>query len=174
MKGQSLVEILLTIGLAAILLPALLVGLFASRSGRAQTEQQIQAHAEIQQMEEAMRSIRESGWTAIQTDGTYSVVPNGNTWSLIPGSSTVNGLTQKIVIGDVSRDASGNIVSVGGTVDPSTKAITATVSWSTPYPSSSSETFYLTRYLNNYSTVDTSEADFKAGTLTGTTVTNTS
>ena len=51
MKGQSLVEILLTIGLAAIILPALLVGILASRGGRAQQDQQLQATAQIQQIQ---------------------------------------------------------------------------------------------------------------------------
>ncbi len=174
MRGQTLVELLVTIGLAAILLPALLVGSYASSSGRAQNEQRIQAYTMLQAMEEEMRSIREGSWSAIATDGTYNIKNAGTTWALSSGSITTNGFTQQVVIGDVYRDSTGNIVTSGGTIDPSTKSITATVSWNYPYPSSSSETFYLTRYLNNYAKVDTTVSDFNAGTLLGTAVTDTS
>lgn len=173
-RGQALIEILLTIGLAAILLPALMVGLVASRGGRAQQDQHLQAVTQVQQIQEAMRSIRESGWTAIATDGTYHPIVTGSTWALASGSQTVNGYTEQVVISDVYRDTTGTIVQTGGTFDPSTKALTTTVSWTTPYPSSIQSVMYLTRYLNNFSHTDTTVSDFSKGTLTGTSITNTS
>jgi len=173
-KGQALVEILITIGLAAILLPALIVGVIASRGGRAQQDQHLQAVTQIQQIQEAMRSIRESGWTAIATDGTYHPVVSGSIWTLAAGNQTVNGYTDQVTISDVYRDTSGTIVSTGGTLDPATKQVTTKVSWSTPYPSSIQSVMYLTRYLSNFSHTDTTVTDFNKGTLSGTSVTNTS
>ena len=64
-KGQSLVEIILAMGLAAILLPALLIGLATTREGRAQQRQRLEASAFLKEAEEAVRSVREKGWDNI-------------------------------------------------------------------------------------------------------------
>lgn len=173
-RGQSLVEILLVMGLSAIIFPALMVGLISSRGGRAQQEQQLQATSQVEQVQEALRSIREGGWSAIATDGTYHTAINGSTWTLSPGAQTVNGYTQQVVIGDVYRNTAGTIVTTGGSLDPASKMITTTISWNTPYASSVQSIMYLTRYLNNFSHTDTTVSDFTPGTLTGTTITNTS
>src|SRR3990167_2676701 len=58
-SGQSLVEILIAIGLTGILLPALLTGLVSSREGKAQEGQRLQATALVRESEEAIRSVRE-------------------------------------------------------------------------------------------------------------------
>src|SRR3990167_3628807 len=58
-SGQSLVEILIAIGLTGILLPALLTGLVSSREGKAQEGQRLQATALLRESEEAIRSVRE-------------------------------------------------------------------------------------------------------------------
>ncbi|HUD44123.1 MAG TPA: type II secretion system protein [Patescibacteria group bacterium] len=171
-KGQTLVELLLVIGLATIILPGLMVGLIASRGGRAQQDQQLQASTQIQQIQEAMRSIRESGWSNIATDGVYHPVVNGSIWTLASGSATLNGYTQQVTISDVYRDSNDNIVSTGGTLDPSTKLLTTTVSWNTPYPSSLKSLMYLTRYLNSASDTDTTVNDFSTGSQSGTIITN--
>ncbi len=47
-KGQSLVELLITMGLAAVFLPALLTGLATTRAGRAQQDQRMQATLLVQ------------------------------------------------------------------------------------------------------------------------------
>jgi type II secretory pathway pseudopilin PulG len=148
-KGQSLIELLLAMGLAAILLPALLTGLITSREGRPQTIQRNEASTLIREAAESLRSVRESGWSAVSTNGTYHTEVSGNRWTLVSGSQTVNGYTKSIVISDTYRNSSGAIVQSGGVIDPSTKAIAITVSWTTPYPSSITSNFYLTRYLDN-------------------------
>ena len=60
--GQSLVELLIVIGLSAIVLPALFVGFIASREGKAQQGQRAQALAILNKTIEAVRSVREKGW----------------------------------------------------------------------------------------------------------------
>lgn len=164
-SGQSLIEILIAIGLTGILLPALLTGLVASREGKAQENQRLQAAALLKESEEAIRSIREKGWTNISTNGTYDVAVSGSEWVLTPcPCPQISGYSRQVVIADAQRDANGNIVDSGGTLDPSTKKITATVSWQTPFASSLELISYYQRYLGNAVWVQTTDADFNAGT----------
>ena len=62
-------------------------------------------------------------------------------------AQTTNGLTQKIVVSDVYRNSSDAIVTTGGTLDPSTKQVTITISWTQPSASSISSTFYMAEQL---------------------------
>ena len=142
--GQSLIELLVTIGLASILLPALLTGLLASREGRAQQEQRLIAMSLLKEGEEVARSVREKDWNEFSLNGTYHPVVSGTSWSLAIGAETIMGYTRQILVEDVNRDAGGTIVTSGGSPDPSTKKVTVSVSWGTPIPSSVSSTLYLT------------------------------
>lgn len=171
-QGQSLVELLMTMGLAAILIPALATGMIASRNGRAQQDQRLQAVAYLKQAEEAVRVVRDTSWSNL-ANGTYHPVVLNNSWSLSSGSDTpATGLTRQIVLSDVQRNSSGAIVGFGGTVDPSTKQAIITVSWNSPLTSSVSNTMYLTRFAST-SYVQTTQADFNTGvTKTGIAVTN--
>jgi len=166
-SGQSLVEILIAIGLTGILLPALLTGLVSSREGKAQEGQRLQATALLRESEEAVRSVREKGWTNIAANGTYYPEISGSSWVLTScGGScpTINGYPRQIVISDAQRDpSSGNIVESEGTVDPSTKKVENTVSWSTPSASSLQTTSYYQRYLGNAAWTQTTDTDFNAG-----------
>ncbi len=171
-KGQSVVELLLAIALTSLLIPVLLTGFVTSRAGRPQQEQRSEATFLLKEAQEATRQVRDKDWTLFAVDGTYHPFASSSAYVLLSGPETINGYTRQIVIVDVNRDSSGSI-SASGTFDPSTKKITATVSWITPYPSSVSQTFYLTRFANqNYT--ETTAADFNAGTKTGVIVTNTS
>ncbi len=171
--GQSLVEILIVIGLMAILIPALFTGLYASREGKAQDAQRSEALAYLKETVEAIRTFRENGWSNFSGNGTFHPQVSGTSWTLVAGPESINGFTRSVVINDVNRDSSGSIVTTGGTFDPSTKKVVVTVSWGSLSSSQVSETLYLTRYLDNDAYVQTTQADFDAGTKSGTTVTNT-
>jgi hypothetical protein len=173
-RGQSLVEIILTMGLSAIILPALLTGLVASRQGKVQQNQRTQAVYLLNETVGAVRSVREKGWEAFAVNGTYHTARALGSWELLLGSSsTSNDLIQSIVIGDVHRNQSGAIVSSGGALDPSSKKVDISISWNQPSPSTVSTTLYFTRYLENNSFTQTTVGDFTAGILGGTQITNT-
>ena len=172
-RGQSLVEILLVIGLSALILPALLTGLVSSREGKAQQAQRTQAIYLLNETVDGVRSVREKGWASFAVNGTYYPVISGSSWALATGSATVNELTQKIDIGDVNRDSGGAIVTTGGSLDPSSKKVDISISWGQPYASTVSASLYITRYLDNNSFTQTTVADFDTGTKSGTVVTNT-
>lgn len=171
--GQLLVELLMAIGLSAIILPALLTGFVTSREGKAQETQRLKSVALVREAEDAVRNVKNkaNNWSTFALNGTFHPAISGSSWSLVLGSEVVDSFTRQIVISDVNRDSSGNIVTSGGTVDPSTKKVVITVSWATPHSSSNSSTLYLSRYSSAVYT-DTTVSDFDAGVHTGTTVTN--
>ncbi len=183
-KGQSLIELLITMGMAAILMPAFLIGFSTTRSGRAQQDERIQAIAYLREAAESVRIIRDNTWLSLITNGTYCPQPvaGGTTWELksFPQNSScdtpASGFTRKIIIADVYRNNTTHSIDPNGSssstsLDPSTKAVTVTVSWSTPINSSVSQVMYVTRH-DNISYLDTKTADFNAGTNNGTVVTS--
>lgn len=172
--GQSLVEILLAISLASILLPALLTGLVSSREGKASQGQRLEAAALLREAEEAVRSVRESGWANI-SNGTYhpQISGSGTSWTLAAGSQPINGYTRQVVVSDARRDLSGQVVESGGDPDTSTKKIVSTVSWTTPFPSKVESISYFQRYLGNAAFTETTQAEFTDGAHNNTTATAT-
>lgn len=170
--GQSLIEILLAIALAAVLLPALLTGMVAAREGKAQEANRLQAIHLMRETEEAVRSIKRSSWSAVATPGTYHPVVSGSSWQLAAGTEDIGIFTRKVELAQVYRDVSGQIVA-SGTLDPATVQAVTTVSWDEPWPQSQTSSQYLTRYRNNSAIVQTTQADFDAGTFEQTRSTNT-
>lgn len=170
-QGQTLIELLITIGLAAILIPALLAGFSIIRSGRVQQDQRLQATTYVKEAEEAMRVVQANGWSNLSA-GTYRPVVSGTTWALVSGPEIINNIfTRQIVISDVFRNASGNIASTSGILDSSTKQVVITVSWASPLSTSVVSVMYLTRYGNSNYT-ETLAATFNSGISSNTQVTN--
>ena len=164
--GFSIIELLITIGLAAVLLPALLTGFVAARGGRAQQDQRIQATFLVEGAQEAIREIKDSNWSSL-VDAICPCYPAiiGSTWGLQSGTDpTLEDFERVILVEDVFRDADGNIVTTGGINDPSTKKVTTTVSWGSPIPSNVSEVEYLTRTTNE-AYIETAESQFLQGTF---------
>lgn len=170
-----LVELLLTIGLMAIILPAILTGIIASRQGKPQQIQRVQAVALLKETEQAVRSARDIGWTSFATFSATPLHPviSGSHWALTSGSETINNITRQVIISDVYRNSDGTISQSGGTIDPSSKKITITVSWTLPLSSSISSTLYFMR-TNNATQNQTTQTDFNAGTRTNVVVQSTS
>ncbi len=169
--GASLVEILLAVAIASLLLPALFAGLIATRQGKAQQIQRLQATALLSEAQDALRSVREAGWSNVSTNGTYNLVRSGSTWTLVASAipEQIDTFSRSIVISGTSRipEPTGTIVTSGGSGDPSTKKVDITVSWTDPLPSSVSVSGYLTRYMDNIAYVETTYNQFNAGTKTG-------
>jgi len=172
-KGQILVELLLAIGLAAVLLPSVLTGLLASRDGRDQQEQRLKAVGYLRESVEAVRVVKEN-WNNLPTSGTYYPQITDTTWTLQPGAETIGDFVRQIEIENVYRDSDGNLsLNPSDTLDPSTKRIASAISWQLPYPSSVENVSYVSRYVNAAFT-HTTETTFITGTLNGTIVQTTS
>jgi len=169
-KGQSLVEIIVAFGLASVFLPAILVGLTSSREGRVQQQKRLDATSLIKETIESVRSVRESGWEFL-VNGDYHPEIQSSNWVFVPGEDVVGDFTRLITVANAYRDENGNLVIIGGQEDPSTKSITINVSWDNIFPSSITTTFYIVRYLDNATYVETLESDFEKGILDGVVIT---
>jgi hypothetical protein len=163
--GQSLVELLVAFGLTTLVLSALITGFVASREGVAQEEQRLLATQYARETEEVFRSVRESGWSNISTNGDFRIVASSTGWGLVGGSEEVDGFLREILIDSALRNSQGIIVESGGTTDPSTKKITFQVSWGENFINNVKNIYYFSRYLANNFFIQTSEADFNVGTL---------
>ncbi|MGH7241271.1 MAG: hypothetical protein ACREGB_03180, partial [Candidatus Saccharimonadales bacterium] len=171
--GATIVEVLVAIALTGIFMPVLATALVAAHAGRATSIQQLQAQSLLREATDAVRNVREKGWTNVATDGTYHPVISGSAWSLAGGAETINGFSRQIVISTPERSGTGTLVTTGGTNDPSTKHVVITVSWTKPTSSSLSTDSYLTRWQTNTVWSQSTQADFTSDTLTNTCATNT-
>ena len=173
-QGVSLIELLIVIGMLAIVIPVLATAFIDSNEGKVQHDHRLEAAQLLKETQDALRVIRESGWSNVSTNGTYHPTISGSSWSLVAGTQNVGGIFRQIVISDVYRDTNNAIVTSGGSIDPSTKKIVITTSWTTPIANSLQSTMYLTRYLDNATYTQTTQAEFNTGTLTNVQATNTS
>jgi type II secretory pathway pseudopilin PulG len=171
-KASSLIELILVFALAALLLPVLISGLTSSREGKAQQMQRFTANALLKESQEAIKSIKERGWSSLPQNGTYHVEIAQNKWTFATGSATSDGYTTAIVVDNVFRDQLGLIATTGGILDTSTKKITTTISWNTPFVSNLTAVTYLARFRNNTTQTQSTENEFKTGSLSATVVTN--
>ncbi|OGK22064.1 hypothetical protein A2866_05810 [Candidatus Roizmanbacteria bacterium RIFCSPHIGHO2_01_FULL_39_8] len=162
-RGQSLIEILIAMSLITILIPALVVGLTTSREGKAQQIQRLKAVNLMREAQEAVRSVREKGWTTFAVNGIYHPQINSvdHSWQLIePGEITSDGFSRTVTISDVRRTNNGVIDQTGGTyIDPSTKQVIISVTWEKPLHTSFVTTSYITRH-ENIAYTWTTQADF--------------
>ncbi len=172
--GHTLIELLVAMGLLAIVMPTLLSSLALSTQSNQRHEKRQQAQAILNETQEALRTIRASGWANVASPGTYHPVYESEEWQLASGSDTQNGYTTSVVISTVRRsDISGEIIETGGWIDPSTMKVDISVSWQGENALSIESSSFITRYLDNQQLIETTEAHFLAGTLTATAVTNT-
>ncbi|MBI3397591.1 hypothetical protein HY045_03890 [Candidatus Woesebacteria bacterium] len=135
--GQSMVELLLAMGIAAAVLPAILTGFIAGREGKVTQDLRLRATAYLREGQEATRVFREKDWIGFAVNGTYHPVISGSTWILSSGSESISDFTRAIVVSDIIP------------VDPSIKLVTTTVSWGTGSIQQVSAKEYFTRYVGN-------------------------
>ncbi|MDP1625417.1 MAG: hypothetical protein Q8L64_06720 [bacterium] len=132
-KGSGLVEIVI----AGAILSAISMAFLGTLSILSQFHQKdmmiIKGQLLAEEGLEAIRLMKGAGWNAIST------IPTGQAMYLALGESTWNATTSPDVVdgqfhrsftlSQVSRDATGDIVSSGGSVDPGTLLAEVTVSW---------------------------------------------
>lgn len=177
-EGQALIELILAIAIATVLLSVLATGVISAREGLARSDRILSANALLQKEIEAVRSIRENGWNSFSTPNTYHTEQSGNSWTVVGGPIDDGDFTRGFTVANVCRlDPTSDPIDCGdpqAIMDPSTKEITATISWSFLGNQSVSSTFYIIRYFANQTWLQTTEFEFNQGTTQGTVVVNNS
>lgn len=152
-KGFGLIEIIVVVSIGIITFLSienfLNFSLRTAKDDTAQMEAVFLARASLEQA----RSVRDENWTNLSSltlGSNYSFAENALSpvgWMTQSGSVAVGKYTVWFNLSSVQRDASSDIVTSGGTVDPNTLKVDSYVSW----PSSGgTKQISLTEYLTNF------------------------
>lgn len=84
---------------------------------------------------EVVRFLRDSSWNtniaSLSLDTDYYLVFEGGEWQVTTTEALIDNLFERVVtLSAVYRDASADIASGGGTLDPGTLLVVSSVSWS--------------------------------------------
>lgn len=147
-KGFGLIEILIVGVVIAIGFVGLVAFLINSSGITFQITRNTEAASLAEEGVEAVRSMRDESWSLVSTAGTYYPEIVVDKWTLTttdPG--LVNGLyTRTVAIDDVNRDVNDDIAP-SGTLDPNTKRVTVTVTWS---ENQKTEDVTIETYITNF------------------------
>lgn len=126
-KGFMLLEVLLSIGLLALILSTLgEVVLISSGTTRG-----AQSNRAIWAAQEGLSALQSMKFSDLTTTSTGTLSFSGNRWLLGTGSPQTigTGITRAVQVKSVNRDASCQIVSTGGTTDVDSKTVESNVNW---------------------------------------------
>jgi hypothetical protein len=176
LKGFSLMEILLAITLFSMLI--MVVGTLvieSLRSSRNLAQRDSSSYA-IKEIFNAITITKNDLWSAIvgNTGGAVKHLTfTNNKYSIVDGVDVENGVSLGLTINYAYRDPNGNIVISGGTQDVHTREITVTATWHDILGQDNSVSSII--YVNDWNTLEwlqTTQAQFNAGTNNQTRVTN--
>lgn len=151
-SGFGLIEILVAVSIIGLSFAALTgLGNFALKIQNRLQKNMAASYLAAEAIE-AVRAIKDENWTLISGLGIGSPLHPDQSgspakWSLASGNEVANGFTRQIILANVYRDSNDDIVASAGTLDPDTKKITATVSWS---DQGESQQVSLSTYLTNW------------------------
>lgn len=141
-QGFTLVEAVVTITVFAVGLLGLVQLSLVAKSSTEASRDTVQVSNYIQEGLEAVRTVRDSNWTNVDTDGSYRLnpLPTSNPpWQLIAdGTEPLGKYNRSVTIASVRRvdvDGSGTLTagdridSAGTLNDPNTKKITVLITW---------------------------------------------
>lgn len=153
-RGFGVVEIVVVAGLASVALVSILQLAVVVNRPIAAGVREAEATYLAEEALEAVRVVRNESWTdnidPLANDTTYYPIIASSAWTLTttdPGPLQAR-YTRTVTFGEVYRDDDDNI-SDTGELDPKTRKVTATVSW-TEHGQSKNVTLetYITNFLN--------------------------
>ncbi|MDD5357299.1 MAG: hypothetical protein PHS53_04090 [Candidatus Pacebacteria bacterium] len=153
-KGITVVEVLIGASIFLVVLLGLSTALSLILKASLANTSKIQATFLEEEGLEAIRLLRDGGWTAniqtLSTNTDYYLTFNGTSYTATTTSSVINSIFyRKFRISNVYRNGSQDIAG-SGTLDPKTKLFTVTVSWK-DHNATSTESIqtYLTNIFSN-------------------------
>lgn len=170
-NGQSLVDVLVGTAIGVILISAAVIAIGPALNTSAQAERVQQASFLANGLLGNLVTWSNGNWHSILavatgTSNEYFLITSSSPYMATSGIQTIAEATTSywryFYITDVYRDAAGNIVTSGGSYDPSTKKATVAYGWLGGATSTVSE--YLTRNQEQVY----SQSDWSGGPATGT------
>ena len=132
-NGYMLVEVLVAFSIIVICIWSFMDVAQKSISLSSRSVHSTQATFLLEEGAEAVRIVRDNAWSGISslTNGTtYYPTFSSPNWTLSTTANTVGIFTRTVTLSAVNRNASTQDIASSGTLDPSTKLVTVTVSWS--------------------------------------------
>ncbi|HSE35369.1 MAG TPA: hypothetical protein VLB83_04575 [Candidatus Paceibacterota bacterium] len=154
-RGFTLIEILLGASMLALFIVSIALYYRKALEVSQETTHHIQAGFLLEEGIEAVKSMRDDGWTtyiATLNPGTsYYLYWNGSKWRATTTPLQVeNTFWRSVILSSVNRDVNDDIVTTGGSADAGTRKVRVDVTWNKKTASSteSIET-YITNLFNN-------------------------
>lgn len=173
--GFSVAEILLSIGIFMMLSSAVIFAAYDSNRLNTNNYQRINSAMYFDEYYNALVDSKNSLWGYLINNtnaGPKSLMYADNKYNIIDGPQNLNGINIYFVITDVYRDAGGNIVTSGGTIDIRSRKIILTGAWTDVY--GNTITYTSDMYVNDWNTLElmhSTTADFTGGVNNNTIIT---
>ena len=126
--GFTIIEIILAMGLFVLIVGGAVGAVVQAFSVNRLAEEESYAKSRASEGLEAVRSITNRDYFNL-TNGSHGLSRSGGFWEFSSSSDSLGKYTRRIVISNVFRDAGGNIIESGGTLDLFTKRAEAEVTW---------------------------------------------
>lgn len=153
-SGFGLVEIIIGLAIILISLFSLMAVLEISFQLINKSSNNIKASFLLEEGIEAVKILRDSGWTAnivsLDVGTVYYLNFSGSTWQSTAENTYIDGVFERsFMFEDVFRDANDDIAA-GGVLDPDTKKVSVSVSWREKSSTTTqSVIIYLTNLFSN-------------------------
>jgi hypothetical protein len=132
-KGNTVVEVIVAASILAVVAVAFLATFATITQFHEKDMLMIKGGLLAEEGIETVRLIKSNGWPSLASltpDTPYYFELGTSTWSVTTTPELVDGAFYRYFkVSQVMRDASEDIVSVGGVVDPNTFLIESNVSW---------------------------------------------
>ncbi len=172
LKGYSLTELVLAIGIFAIISSMLIFLVVDATRTLENTRTRSKASQLTQEIYTSLILIKSQGWYNIAkytNDGSKHLQYADGTYNILDGEEVRDNLTYSFTIEEVQRDINRNLVTEGGSNDPHTRLITMNISWVDRI--GKVHTINPKMYVNDWNThsiVWTTQAEFDTGVFTET------
>ncbi|MCA9387195.1 hypothetical protein KC669_04140, partial [Candidatus Dojkabacteria bacterium] len=175
-KGFALVEIILAVGLFAIVFTS--VVLFSIDALRVDVNQRTKFKAQIliQETVQSLKILRSDDWReilSIADENPKHLVINSNAVEIVEGELTNDDITVSFSVSPAERGSTNEFVTSSGNLDSTTRMITVTASWNSieGTPVSLTSSFFLNSW-QSAEWFDSLETDFQSGNLDTVVVSN--
>ena len=172
LKGFSLAEIILAIGIFSAMTSMLVFLVVDSTRTLENIYRRNKATQLTSEVYNALLILKQESWYNIAQhtgEGSKHIEFNSNSYQILDGEDTKDGMTYFFTIETVMRNSSREIVTEGGTIDPHSRIISITVNWTDRLNQiqSINPKIYVNDW-NTHSIIYTSKEDFDTGSYTDT------
>ncbi|MFW0837992.1 MAG: LamG-like jellyroll fold domain-containing protein [Candidatus Komeilibacteria bacterium] len=160
LRGFSLIEVIVAMGIFSMMVATIasVTGMTYLSEYQASNKTAAQGYANAGL--EAVKAIRDRGWSELLI-GQHGLDSSAGYWQWSGDSDSWDKYTRQIMIGEVYRDASGNIVDSGGSLDQHTKLVEVLVTW--PVGTAGDDSLYLSTYFTNWASKDWQQTNWSGG-----------